>query len=214
MDKVLTLSLIALLLIPLTLGLTIENTTFFSSETNFTILVDKIILDAVNVSSTAITFQNLTSFGSNFTNVNQSFPARADFTGLIVGLSVRNINTSANLFTSTVGDQSANLTFQSGEVLQIVNLTVAPSTLQLTCNNLTGGFSTFFGFMPLFFTILAIGLLIFMLGALVFIVMQSSSNKFGSIEKSGVIAILTGLGILGMIGLIFIIMFGSLCSVI
>ena len=51
-------------------SLQINDTIFFASETNFTIFVDSITLDQVTVTNQSITFINLTSVGSNFTNIN------------------------------------------------------------------------------------------------------------------------------------------------
>lgn len=106
-------------MIPFVSSLQINDTTFFASQENFTIFVDSIILDAVVVTNQTIEFHNLTSIGSNFTNSNATFDARADFFGLDINLIVRNKNTSTDLFTSTLSDQNFNVTFTSGQVIII-----------------------------------------------------------------------------------------------
>lgn len=109
---------ILLILLPLSSALTFENTTFFASETNYTIHVDNMTLDNVTVTPTNIQFINLTSIGSQFTNVNTS-TAVADFIGLDIGLFIFNINLSEDLFKSTIGLQNFNASFLSGHVLII-----------------------------------------------------------------------------------------------
>ena len=112
--------LLGLILLPLASATTITDTTFFASDFNYTISVDTITLDEVEVNGDSIRFINLTSAGSLFTNVNLTFDAVANFDGLQTGLTINNVNTSLQLFNSTVGDQSFNATFTTGQVLQIV----------------------------------------------------------------------------------------------
>jgi len=109
----------ALIIIPSASALTFNNTTFFSSESNSTIFVDSITLDNVTVTANFTEFFNLTSLGSNFTNTNVT-DAFAHFIGLNVGLVIRNINTSTDLFLSTLADQDFNATFTAGQLLRIV----------------------------------------------------------------------------------------------
>ena len=99
----------------------INDTTFFASETNYTIFVDSITLDNVTTTPTSITFFNLTSVGSNFTNTNETFDAVATFIGLNISLTIRNINTSTDLFTSVLGSTDFNATFTTGQVIRIMS---------------------------------------------------------------------------------------------
>lgn len=115
------LFLLSILFFPLISALTLTDTTFFASETNYTIFVDSITLDNVTITSTSITFFNLTSVGSNFTNTNVTFDAIASFIGLDVGLTIRNINTSTDLFTSSLGNQDYNATFTSEQIIRIMD---------------------------------------------------------------------------------------------
>ncbi len=98
---------------------------------NYTIFVDSITLDSAVVTNTSITFNNLTSVGSNFTNTNATFDAVANFIGLDVGLTIRNVNTSTDLFTSTLGDQDFNATFTTGQRLIINSF----RTLGVNCSS-------------------------------------------------------------------------------
>lgn len=116
-----------LILIPLSSALTITDTTFFASSTNFTIFVDTITLDNVTITDTQIQFYNLTSTGSNFLNSNATFTAIAEFYGLSTGLTIRNVNTSTDLFTSASGDQNFNATFTSGQTIRIMSSTTSAS---------------------------------------------------------------------------------------
>jgi len=126
--KIPVLSLLVLILLPSVFALTITDTTFRSSVSNDTIFVDSITLDNVTVTNTTITFFNLTSVGSNFTNVNETFDATVRFVGLEINLSIRNVNTSTNLFSSTLGDQDFNATITPGQVLTIIESPTGPVT--------------------------------------------------------------------------------------
>lgn len=118
--KIPLLFLLVLLILPLVSALTVTDTTFHSSVSNYTIYIDSITLDNVTVTNQTIEFYSLTSVGSNFINVNETYDARADFYGLGIGLIVRNINTSTDLFTSVAGSQDYNATFTPGQVLMIM----------------------------------------------------------------------------------------------
>ncbi len=66
--------------------------------------------------------------GSNFRNTNLTSDAVATFVGLEINLTIRNINTSSNLFTSIIGDQDFNVTFSPGIVLQTIIIPSGCST--------------------------------------------------------------------------------------
>ncbi len=126
---------LALFLLPSINALTINNTTFSTSISNYTIHVDLMELDEVNVTNYTISFYNVTSVGSNLTNINATYNARADFYGLDIGLTIRNINTSTDLFTSESGNQDYNATFTSGQVIRIMSDVTEEETT--TCSLLT-----------------------------------------------------------------------------
>ncbi len=110
----------ALFLLPSVSALTIDNTTFFSSRSNYTIFVDSMTLSEVNVTNLTISFYDVNSTFSNFTNTNATYDARADFYGLQIGLIIHNVNTSTDLFTSASGNQSYNATFTPLQILRIM----------------------------------------------------------------------------------------------
>ena len=109
----------ALFLLPSVSALTIDNTTFHSSISNYTIFVDSMTLSEVNVTNLTISFYDVNSTGTNLTNTNLTYNSRADFYGLAIGLTIRNINTSTDLFTSASGNQDYNATFTTEQVLRI-----------------------------------------------------------------------------------------------
>ena len=77
------------------------------------------------VAATSITFNNLTSLDSEFTNTNATSNATANFVGLGIDLIIRNVNTSVDLFTSVALNQNFNATFTPGQVLRIVGVTAS-----------------------------------------------------------------------------------------
>lgn len=118
-------------------AVTITDTTFFSSSSGSTIFIDTITLDEVTVTDVTTLFTNLTSSGSEFTNTNTS-DASADFIGLQIGLVIRNLNTSTDLFQARTGSQTFNATFTQGQVLKIMpNLTFVCNAAQRSILNLT-----------------------------------------------------------------------------
>jgi len=120
--KKLTLSfllVLTLLVIPLASALTITDTTFFTSETNFTIFVDTITLDQVVVTNETITFEDVTSSNTTLINTNSTFTSIANFIGLSPGLTIFNVNTSTDIFRSTSGLQDFNATLLPFIHLQI-----------------------------------------------------------------------------------------------
>lgn len=128
--KLRILLLLSILILPtLASSLTITNTTFSTSVSNYTIYVDSITLDNVTVTSTTIEFYNLTSLGSNLTNINETYDSIASFYGLDIGLTLRNINTSTDLFTSASGGQDYDAALPQGHLLRVMGFqTVVPCT--------------------------------------------------------------------------------------
>ena len=156
--KTLLLVFVLLLFLPLVSGVQIDDTTFFASETSYTIFVDSITLDQVFVSNVSIIFHNLTSLGSNFTNSNETFDAVASFIGLETGFTIRNINLSLDLFTSGVGSQDFNATFISGHTIRVI---IKEITLtQKTCNSSLNNISSLSTVMQKSFPILALFVLV------------------------------------------------------
>lgn len=102
-------------------ALTVTNTTFYTSVSNYTVYVDSITLDNVTITNTTIEFYNLSSVGSNLTNINDTYNSRADFYGLDIGLTIRNINTTIDLFTATASSQDYNAALPIGNLLQIMD---------------------------------------------------------------------------------------------
>ncbi len=182
----------------------INNTTFFASETNFTILVDFIDLDAVIVSNTSIQFHNLTSIGSNFTNTNATFDARADFIGLDIGLTIRNVNTATDLFTSSISNQDFNATFTSFQVL-IINSGPFVSDAKLACNTMVAEIGLWPILLGLLGTIILLGAVIFALGT-GFVTLKG----FGFNSRFVFFGILTVISIAILI-IVAIVILGSLC---
>jgi len=104
-------------------------------------------LDEQITTNLTIEFYNTTSAGTNLTNTNATFDARADFYGLQVGLTLRNINTSTDLFTSAAGNDAFNATFGIGELIRIMSMTTTPATV---C---TPGSKTFLTLALIFFAL-------------------------------------------------------------
>lgn len=177
------LFLLLFMMLPLVSAVEITDTIFFASETNFTIFVDFISLDEARVIPTAIQFHNLTSIGSNFTNINETFDARADFIGLATGLVVRNINTSEDLFISRVGDQDFNATFTPGQQIRIMR------TLTFACSSSER-------------SLLSLTILFFALGVLVFTLMFFFVKGKLSLDIDPKIVVIVFVGLI--MGLIFI----------
>jgi hypothetical protein len=185
--------IVTLLTLPSINALTITNTTFHSSVSNYTIHVDSITLDNVTVTNLTIEFYNLTSIGSNFTNTNTTYDARADFYGLAINLIIRNINISTNLFTSTLGNQDYNATFTPGQILRILlSPTAAEITVTRTCNNLLAGLAVFFTFISII--ILAV------IGKFIISIFKGS-KKFTLLDLVKIAILLITTGLIFLVGI-------------
>ena len=173
-------------------------------------------LNNVTVTNRSIQFHGLNSTGSNFTNTNTTTDAIASFFDLSENLIVFNVNTSTDLFTASATNGDFNATISPGNVIRITIISaIAPSVTSLTCNNILGGFAVYFTFMPAIFTAFAIMLLVFMLAGLVFLVTNIKRPEGFKIDLTdkGFLAGLSSLGLLGFIGIIFMIILGFLCTV-
>ena len=88
-------------------------------------------LDLTNITEREIEFYNLTSVGSRFLDVNETYNASLDFYGLAPGLVIRNINLSTDLFESTFIIQNYEANFSSLQILKIMGeLTRVCSSLE------------------------------------------------------------------------------------
>ncbi len=205
-----------LFLVPLTSSLTITDTTFFSTITNYTIFVDNMVLENVTVTNLTIEFFAISSVGSNLTNTNATFDAVANFFDLPIDFTIRNVNTSTDLFTSSLGSEDFNATFTPGQTIQILGQSsrIIPITEQ-TCNNLSDGFNTFFTFMPIIFTILAIIIIVSLLIGLIFLIRNPESFETvkSIVVNQDFILALSGLGFLGFLGIIFLVILGFMCTI-
>lgn len=197
------LLVVALLILPSISALTITDTTFFSSVSNYTIFVDRIVLDNVTVTSGSIQFHELNSTGSNFTNTNITFDAVASFFDLQVGLTVKNVNTSTNLFTSTISNQDFNATIIPGQTIQ--TLILQPSEANTACLTMVAQFGAFPVLIGLLGTIILLGAVIF-----------SLISGFASLKGEGISGNTVFFGMLTLVSLailviVAIVIFGSLC---
>lgn len=194
----------------------ITDTTFFSTQSNYTIFIDSLTLDNVTISATTIEFTNISSFGSNFTNSNATFDAVANILNLAIGVTIQNVNTSIN-FTSIATNQSFNITFTSGQVLRTINLTSVVSVLNTaaSCSEILAGFNAYFGFMPTVFIILGIITLVLLLFLLLFMVQRNVQGKSPDVNflDNKIIPLFMGLGVLGLIGIILVIILAFLCTI-
>jgi len=191
-----------LLLLPVVSAVTITDTTFFANQTNFTIFVDSITLDQVIVTNTTIQFHNLTSLGSNLTNTNATFDARADFIGLETGFSILNVNTSVILFSSISAFQDFNATFISGQTIRIIS---TPSDASVACTTMIAQFGLFPALVGL------VGTIILLVGIIFALV-----TGFVSLKSSGINGRFLFLGLLtvvsiGVLIIVAIVILGALC---
>lgn len=206
--------LLVLTILPYVSGLSINDTTFFSSETNYTIFVDNIILDQVTVENITIEFFNLTSLGSNFINTNATYDAVANFIGLDISLTILNVNTSVNLFTSTLGNQNFNATFTSGQVLRIIPYVTTTTDIQTACNDISRGVAGFYTTIPTFFILLSIVVIILIVVGIITIVKDTSKldSLINNISEVSIPMIITTVLSIVILGIIFLIIAGALCG--
>lgn len=196
------LILVTLLVLPLSSALDISDTTFFSTQSNFTIFVDFIRLDNVTVSNTSIIFTNLTSLGSNFINTNATFPATASFIGLDTSLAILNVNTSIRLFTSSPGNQNFNATFISGHTIQTIR---SETQANLICGDLVSQFVAYPVLIGLLGTMILLGIII--------IALTTSFISFNgdTLDRNTIIFAIVTLIAIAILVIVAIIIIGSLC---
>jgi len=143
-------------------ALTIEDTIFSTSVTNYTVHVDKVILTSTNTTNLSLIFTGVDSSGSNFTNINSSLIAIVEFVNLSGGLTIHNKNTSTDIFSSEIGARDFNATIPPHNVIIINAFKTIPKTDCERIVDTMGGALALFSEQTsvVFLTILAIIILI------------------------------------------------------
>ncbi len=195
------LILVALIVLPTVSALTITDTTFFASETNSTIFVDSIVLDQVIVTNQTIEFFGLVSSGSNFTNTNATFNASASFFDLGLNLTIRNVNTSIDLFTSSLSVQNFNVTFTSGQVITITGALLS-SPQDIACSTMIDQFSSY----PILIGL--IGLLILF----AFLIIALSASSGTGVSEKAIVTSFIGFIFIAVLVVVAIFLISNLCS--
>jgi len=103
----------------------ISNTNLSNSGSGNFVQVDYMTLTELVINDTAIELYNVSSIGTNFTNVNPTSNSSIYFYGLIIGLSVFHVDNSNYLFNSTVGSQNYPATFETENILRILSILIA-----------------------------------------------------------------------------------------
>ena len=174
-----------------------------------------------------IEFHNLTSIGSNFTNTNATYNARADFYGLDIGLTIRNINITTDLFTSVSGSQNYNATFSSGQILRINNFQNVTATDQSQiCHNFflgMGGLAsmsspTFVMIMIAFIILILVGILVMAIRAISSATesrstLGKSKTSQKSLSPQKIIVIFLGVVLIAFVVVIMSIFIGHFCTI-
>lgn len=146
--------------------------------------------------------------------MNDTFDARADFIGLDLGFTIRNINTSTDLFTSNTGFQDFNATFTSGQTITI-QFGSTPTPARSSCNAILSelNFSTF-DFIAIF-AILSVFIIISVVAVTVFVMNGDFSIKGLitddmnlSVVKVAIIEIM----LIAIVMIITLIVVGSMCG--
>ena len=134
--RIIILTLMVFLVLPLVTAGSISNTNLSNSNSGNLVQVDSMTLTKLVINDTAIELYNVSSIGTNFTNMNLTANSSLYFYGLIIDLAVFNVNISNYLFNSTVGSQDYPANFNIGNVLRILNIGVV-ITGNTTCGNVT-----------------------------------------------------------------------------
>jgi len=171
-----------LLLAPLVSGVVISDTTLFSSVSNSTIFVDRVVLDNLTVNGSESIFFNVSERGSNLSNVNDTSFARAQFFGLPLGFTLRNVNSSTDLFTSVVGSRDFLAVFVPGVTVRVLGGPTL-SDSDLICLNGLLGLQSLSDFIPLLFVVVAFLIIVGLLGLLLF---SSGGVGFDSVVSDSV----------------------------
>ena len=126
-------------------ALTINDTTFFSSTTNYTIFVNQTInLSQIIVTSTAIEFYNLTTNNARFNNTNATYDAVVSFFGLNQPVNdIRHSN--GTIISSSLSNLDVNVTIPVGAYIEVGDFSIDSITLSLPVDGSedTDGFVTF-----------------------------------------------------------------------
>jgi hypothetical protein len=115
------LFILALLLLPLSSALSINNTIFFSTTTNSTIYVNQsVILDALTVTTESLEIYNLSSVG-NFKNINETYLGYVNFYGLNSSIFTNGTGFCNGYTQEKVFDLNINITINPGETCYVYN---------------------------------------------------------------------------------------------
>lgn len=120
----------------------VNDTTITTTGTNYSIYVTTIDFDVLNITNETIEFYNITSLNTRITNTNLTGNAIVQLYGIQVGLTVRNHNTSTDLFTSTSSNSNYNVTFGQGVQIRILGVQDT-GTIGGFCLSIIEGFSLF-----------------------------------------------------------------------
>jgi len=200
----------------LTNAVTITDTTFFASGSNYTIHVDTLVVDNVTVTANSIQFHNVTSQGTNFTNANASTTAVASFFGLDLSFTIFNVNTSTNLFTSSAGNQDFNASFTSGQVIRTIIFITPQTTAEPLCNDITEGVALFFAVMPTVFSILGIVLVLLAIGGLILVIQDPTRMPDFKIDFKdfNFISMFIIIFVVALIGVAVFVALAGICTII
>lgn len=188
---------------PLISAVTITDTTFKTSETNYTVFVNSVTLeDGIIVTNTSIQFFGVNSTGSTFTNTNDTFISIIEFIDLKIGIKLTNLNTGTDIFTSRIFDQDVDITILPGQVI-ITSNNVALNA----CEEMIVQFGVFPALVGL------VGTIIF-LGAIIFVLV----NGFTQVMSMGIdgpklvaaILVVVGMGVLVIVGIVIL---SSMCAI-
>lgn len=169
-------------------------------------------LDKVVVRADSIEFHEVTTRGSNFTDVNTSFNAVANFLNLPLNFTIFNVNTSTTLFTSGIGAQDFNASWTFGQVLTIGFFEEEITPGDKLCTSLTGGYVAFFTGAPAVFSLLLVLMIILVVG-LMFVALKDP----GSIKNIDFVqtkAFFIGMLVLAVIAMVSIVVLSTLCGLV
>lgn len=198
------LILFLICLVPIGSALQMNDTVLFAPVTNYTIFIDSIMLDQVVVTNTTITLHNVTSTGTNLTNINSTL-AIVEFIGLRQNLTLRNTNTSTNLFTSNFSMEDFNLSLSPGDNVRIVGQGLPQSAAGAACSLMVAQFVSYPALIGL------IGFLL--LSALLIAVLIKSflQGRFDGTSSKSTFAAMVVLISIALLLIVAIIVLGLMC---
>lgn len=188
----------ALILFPLVSSASLNDSIVNTTDTGYQVYFTNIGFDVLNVTNDTIEFYNLTSLHTQFTNINATGDAIVQLHGIQSGLTVRNHNTSTDLYTSVSDFGNYNVTFGPGVQIRIVGIQDT-GTIGAACTGVIEGFSLFGVFLGL------IGITL----VAVFIYGKIS----GTIKANFLVPSLVGLVLAAILNVLGIIITSTVCSV-